>query len=102
MNETHSKRKEDSATQVQKAMKFWPIAVFGFGLVSGGFAISADTASNAKDLKLVQERVQAAEQNIEILKQHNAVMGERSKNTQDDVKDIKQDVKDILKALRPQ
>ena len=39
-------------------------------------------------------------QSIEELKEQNAIMGERSKNTQNDVKDIKQDVKDILKVLR--
>ena len=44
--------------------------------------------------------MQNIERSIAELKQQNAIMGERSKNTQDDVKDIKQDVKDILKALR--
>jgi len=99
-----TRRKEDNQNQVQKqlqgAVKYWPIYMFIFGIIAAGFTVRAETSKNTADLIRQQVQLQKIERSIEDLKQHNATMSERSKNTQSDVQDIKQDVKDILKALR--
>tara|TARA_Y100000310_G_scaffold249747_2_gene255832 strand:- start:2962 stop:3288 length:327 start_codon:yes stop_codon:yes gene_type:complete len=94
------RRKEDNQNHLQRAVRYWPIYMFIFGIIAAGFTVQAETRSNAKAIDNIQGQMQQLEQSIDELKQQNAIMGERSKNTQTDVKDIKQDVKDILKALR--
>tara|TARA_R110000765_G_scaffold19870_3_gene51774 strand:+ start:689 stop:988 length:300 start_codon:yes stop_codon:yes gene_type:complete len=95
-----TRRKEDTQNQIQKQIKYWPVYVFLFGIIAAGFTVQAETQKNTGDISKQSQQMQNIERSIAELKQQNAIMGERSKNTQDDVKDIKQDVKDILKALR--
>ena len=99
-----TRRKEDTQNQLQKqmqgAIKYWPMYAFIFGIIAAGLTVRAETAINTRDIAIQQQQMRQINQSIEELKEQNAIMGERSKNTQNDVKDIKQDVKDILKVLR--
>jgi septal ring factor EnvC (AmiA/AmiB activator) len=95
-----TRRKADNENIIQKAIRYWPIFVFFFAVITAGFAIQAQTVLNSKDIYGIKEQIAQIQKSVSAIREHNSKMGERSKNTQNDVKDIKQDVKDILKALR--
>jgi septal ring factor EnvC (AmiA/AmiB activator) len=95
-----TRRKADNENIIQKSIRYWPIFVFFFAILSAGFAIQAQTTQNITDISGIKGQVAQIRKSIGAIREHNSKMGERSKNTQNDIKDIKQDVKDILKVLR--
>jgi septal ring factor EnvC (AmiA/AmiB activator) len=95
-----TRRKEDNENIIQKLIRYWPIFIFFFAVITAGFAIQAQTVTNSRDISGIKEQIAQIQKSVSAIREHNSKMGERSKNTQNDVKDIKQDVKDILKALR--
>jgi septal ring factor EnvC (AmiA/AmiB activator) len=95
-----TRRKSDNENFVQKLLRYWPIFILFFAVISAGFAIQAQTVTNSRDISGIKEQIAQIQKSVSAIREHNSKMGERSVNTQNDVKDIKQDVKDILIALR--